>query len=407
MAKSRRRQADDYDDDYEDDFDDEYDDEYDDSPRRSSRSRSSRSRSSSRRRAGGRTSSSRAASRRSGSASRKKSSKSKSKQSGTPPWVLPVGIGVAALLMIGLGIGVAVALSGGDSDDKTASNDSTNTANAGANNTANNAPNGDPGNQQVTGQNNPNNFAPGPNANAGNMGNQPVNNGPARFWVELSNLSVRSSPPFNKDVSVSYRVVSGRPKAGVRYKIFFEADGIGMTVSRAELEVGNFASPNGTASITLNSVGMAGSRFKAYAVELGGRDGTKVSGEITPGGGPSSSSPPATAGQLAGGAAAGKSIALANARRESSQFGQRAYVVDYEVIGQLDPGKRYHLIVRQSGGGNAIKVDFSSEFRRNKTGTLRATALGVAPSGSVEYYIATDVGFRVGNENIVSNTVSQ
>lgn len=84
-------------------------------------------------------------------------------------------------------------------------------------------------------------------------------------------------------------------------------------------------------------------------------------------------------------------------------------MVDYEVIGQVQPGKRYHLNVKGSGGGigGAIKVDFSSEFRRNKTGTLRATALGVGPSGSLQYYIATDVGFRVGNENIVSDVLSQ
>ncbi|MDA1016032.1 MAG: hypothetical protein O3A00_16445, partial [Planctomycetota bacterium] len=291
MAKRRRRT--DEDDDYEDDFDDGYEDDegFDDRPRRRSRS----SRTSRESRSSGRgTSARRGTSAQGGRPARRGSSKRTAKKSGsgTPTWVLPAAIGAGVLLLAVVVIGVVVAMSGGD--------DSTNASNADANNSV--AANSASTQNNTPPTTDPNAFAP---AGGNNPAAQPGAGDTAipqgRFWVVLSNFQVRDAQVFNKEISVAYRVVSGRPGPGARYKIRVQTAGSGLLQKYTDLEVGNFATPTGNANVTINGTSVIGSQVTALAIKDTGGDGEPVSATIRPGGGATSSTPPASAGQIAGG----------------------------------------------------------------------------------------------------------
>ncbi len=400
LMGKRRRRSDDYDDDYdefEDDYDDDYEDDCDEAPRRR-RSSSSRGR-----RGGSSRTSSRRSGSRSGGSSRSAKSKKKS-QGGVPGWVLPVGIGAGLLLVVGVIAIVAVAMSGGGDDSSDNNHVADNTGSP-------SMPTGDGNQANANGGGGGQNFAPPPGA-AQQASYNSVPQG--KFWVQLSNLSVSRAPGgFGaagdaKKLTVTYRVVSGRPDPSTRYRIRILTDTLGGSVTgRAEgidLEVNNFANPNGTVSDTVRFSFTAGSQFQAFVFHGSDHDPKLVSGRLKQGQGSSSSSPPQTAAQAAGGAASGFAIALANARRERGFAGQEVIAVDYEVTGNVG-GKRLRLII-DSGRASDSAVDVTSDIRQSKTGTLKVRAFGIFSSAKL--YIESGGGgiIRTGREKKESNTVS-
>ncbi|MDA1016791.1 MAG: hypothetical protein O3A00_20325, partial [Planctomycetota bacterium] len=97
--------------------------------------------------------------------------------------------------------------------------------------------------------------------------------------------------------------------------------------------------------------------------------------------------------------------ALANPRVERGFAGRSVYAVDFEVVGQLQPGKRYNLIVKP-GSGSGMRADVTSELRKNR-GTLKVSPFGALFGGSFEWFIESGGAgsIRTGRENIESNVV--
>ena len=401
---TRRRRSDEFDDFDDDDYDDDElderyeDDDFDEPPRRRQRSRTAaRGRSGSARRSSTKRRASAGGGVRNGA---RKSGRKKKSASGTPAWVLPASIGAGVLLLAVVVLGIVFAMSG-DDDDSAKQND-----------TANNAGPADPGANaggNVAPPSDPNAFAPAGN-NGGNnpAGGNPAANGPiplGRFWVVLSNFQVRDAQLLNKEISISYRVVSGRPEPGETYKIRVETGSVGLLKRYTELDVDNFAKPTGNASVRISGSGVVGSQFTAFAIKRSGGDGEPVSAKIRPGGGATSSSPPASAAQIAGGAAQGKAVALANPRVERGFAGRSVYVVDFEVIGTLQPGKRYNLIIKP-GSGSGVSADITTDLRK-KRGSLKVSPIGSLFGGSFEWFIESGGSgiIRTGRETVESNVV--
>lgn len=320
---------------------------------------------------------------------------------------MPVCIGVAALLVVGIGFGVVVALSGGDEDDSV--NDASTAQDSGSPNSTSASSNANIAN------NSPSNAVTDPSALAPRPASNPLTQTrppmpvpvvarPPRFWVQLSNLKVKRIVPVGIEITLDYRVVSGQPETGATYSIAYDIpQGMGV-VNRVEVNVDDFKKTEGTLTRQHRDTGFAGPGGYAYAIQDDHDMGIPISGELRPGSAPTSNIPPKSPAEIVGAAATGKLVALANAEVGRGINGTY-YSLEYEMLGKLQPGKRYYLIVKEVGNSRAVKGDFTKELQNARIGVLGVTPTGIVPSGSLEFYIATDVGYAIGGDTVVSNVL--
>ncbi len=333
--------------------------------------------------------------------------KKRKPQRGRPSWVLPVAVSGVVLLLVAIGTVVVATMSGSDgqeSSDSLVAETTDYTPDSGAVRLSNNASNTTTPNRNPPANTPLNNYAPSPSA-AQTLSEPQVQTQirprPPRFWVQLSNLRVRRLTPIGLEVIVDYRVVSGRPEQRGKYSIVYDIPQVGGVFNRIEIAVDDFTKREGTVTRQIRDTGYDGPGGHAYAIQDDHEYGIPVSHELRPGQSPTSEIPPKSPAEIIGAAAVGKAIALANVKTGSGARGT-FYSIEYEVLEELQPAKRYSLIIKGTSGP-PLKADFTKELRNARIGVLAVTPLGAGPSGSVQFYIATGVAFDPNGGTIVSN----
>lgn len=178
-----------------------------------------------------------------------------------------------------------------------------------------------------------------------------------RFWVVLSNLTVKDNT-FSNAVSVDYRVVQGKADPSKRYILYFGKPSAGGRVERY-LEYDEFTlAESGSIKFDIGGAMTFGSEprvFMGYVV--GEQKWEKVSGEAgireT-----TSATPPPTLKEVAGVEAQGKLFALAFAKA-NRDFGPSFLSVDFLLQAPINGSATYVLVLEHATAGRLWEADIS------------------------------------------------
>ncbi len=187
-------------------------------------------------------------------------------------------------------------------------------------------------------------------------------------WVVLSNFKQgQSSGPFDKPYTIDYRIAAGAPEAGKKYVLYI-GQGSGGGFIEHYMEVDITLQNQGTVQFAIGPGVLGTGKLSAHmALKTGHQKWSKVSGEIAQGGTETAAQPPPTVQQLAGAAAVGKVIAIANAKNGNGFAGGREITVDCVVQTPLPPDGFFFLVAKNASG-DGIEFDITQSLRRAQVG---------------------------------------
>lgn len=207
---------------------------------------------------------------------------------------------------------------------------------------------------------------------------QPPVNNPAvagqNVWVVVSNF--RQTPPepgriaFGNSYAVDFRVAIGQWDPSKKYVLYVRnpsPSGFIEHYLEVDLPTGN----SGTVNFTPGpGFGAGGGRLQAaIAYRTGVRnEWEKVSAEITVGGQPTAATPPPTVQELAGAAAQGKLVAIANAKLER-QGAAQVLTIDLALQGQ--PDGLFYFLVGKTTSGDGVEIDITNDLRQAQPGVKK------------------------------------
>lgn len=195
----------------------------------------------------------------------------------------------------------------------------------------------------------------------------------SQLWVVLSNFKqAQSSSPFNKPYTIDYRIAAGAPEPGKQYVLYIgQPSGGGFIEHYMEVEVS--LQSQSTVQFAIGPGALGTGKLNAYmAVKAGRQKWVKVSGELAPGGNETAAQAPPSVQQLAGAAAVGKAIAIANGKSGAGFAGQPEITVDCVVQAALPPDGFFFLVAKNPAG-NGVEFEITQELRRAALGETITT----------------------------------
>jgi|GEM_PF-206330 len=207
-----------------------------------------------------------------------------------------------------------------------------------------------------------------------------------RLWVVLSNL--RESPgrtlsAFRRPFLVDYQLASGTPDANSKYVLHVTSTrGSGVMTHYVDIPVD--LQPSGTVEFVTPPTFGPGNGFQVTMTLPQGRNKwDELSGNLTVGGTASVAQAPPTIQEVAGAAAQGKLLAIANPSFSTDNSPFPTLTVSFVLQQAAEPAGYYFLVVDQSSG-ERIEFDVSRSLRQstvNAEGTLGGRLLG--PSAQI------------------------
>lgn len=207
---------------------------------------------------------------------------------------------------------------------------------------------------------------------------QPPINPPAvagqSVWVVVSNFRQTPAEPgriaFGTTYAVDFRVATGQWDPAKKYVLYVRnpsPSGFIEHYLEADLPTGNSGTVNFTPGPGFGAGG--GGLQASVAYRTGARNQwEKVSGEITLGGQPTAATPPPTVQELAGAAAQGKLVAIANAKLER-QGAAQLLTIDLALQGQ--PEGFFYFLVGKSASGDGVEIDITNDLRQAQPGVRK------------------------------------
>lgn len=208
-----------------------------------------------------------------------------------------------------------------------------------------------------------------------------------KLWVVLSNFRTAPQQGFgsiNRRFQIDYQIAAGTPSSNEKYVLHVSKSlGGGSFTQYSDIPVE--LKTSGMIEFGISPALGIGKDFVAtIAIDSGGRKWKHVSGELAPDGPATASERPPTIRELAGAAAQGKVLALANPvfERGSSPFA--TLTVDFELQQQIDL-TRYYMLVAETSDGKQFEFDVKFTLQRLQPGTeSKFSARLVGPVGQLK-----------------------
>ncbi len=205
-------------------------------------------------------------------------------------------------------------------------------------------------------------------------------------WVVLTNFRKQPAEPgkiaFGDSYAVDYRVASGAYDPSKKYVLHVRSPSGGGIIERY-LEVNLPTQPSGTVNFSPGpGFSVGSSMFASAAYRVSPREHNKVSGEITVGGAETAATPPPSVQQIAGAAAQGKLLAIANAKFEKNG---PFPTVTLDVVLQTPADGMFYFLIAKSPSGDGVEFDISHDLRLMKVGekkTIGGRILGARTTGT-------------------------
>lgn len=204
-------------------------------------------------------------------------------------------------------------------------------------------------------------------------------------WVVLTNFRMAPAEPgkitFGNVYAVDFRVASGAYDPAKKYVLYVRSPSGGIL--ERYLEVDLPTQNSGTVNFSPGpGFGVGSQLFASVAYRTTPREHTKVSGEITIGGAETAATPPPSVQQIAGAAAQGKLLAIANGKFEKNG---PFPTVTLDVVLQSPPDGMFYFLVAKSASGDGVEFDISHDLRLMKVGekkTIGGRILGARTNGT-------------------------
>lgn len=196
-------------------------------------------------------------------------------------------------------------------------------------------------------------------------------------WCVVSNFKQVPNEPgrlaFGNTYTVDFNVASGQFDPAKKYVLYVRSPSPGGIIEHY-LEVDLPAGNSGTVKFSPGPGFQTNASILAsVAYRKGGRrEFEPVSGEIAVGAQPSSANRPPTVQELAGAAAQGKLVAIANAKWDT-QGAARVFSMDFVLQAQADGP--FYFVVGKSASGNGFETDVTSDIRTAKQGEKKTFGL--------------------------------
>lgn len=193
----------------------------------------------------------------------------------------------------------------------------------------------------------------------------------AKLWVVLSNFRKASKQGFgsiNRRFLIDYQIAAGSVSPNEKYVLHVSKSLAGGTFKQfADTAVQ--LSSSGTIEFGLSpALGIGNDFVASIAIPDGGRKWKYVSGELAPNGPKTAAERPPTIRELAGAAAQGKTLAIANPVFESGTGPFPTLTVPFELQQQIDVSQ-YYMLVAESPSGERVELDIKISLQRVSVGT--------------------------------------
>ena len=191
-----------------------------------------------------------------------------------------------------------------------------------------------------------------------------------QLWVVLSNFREAKQQRFgsiNRRWLIDYQVAAGTPSSNEKYVLHVSKSfGGGSFTQYSDVPVQ--LKTSGSIEFGISPALGIGKDFVAtISIASGARQWKHVSGELAPDGPATATDRPPTIQELAGAAAQGKVVAIANAAFETGASPYATLTVDYALQQQIEIA-RYYMMVAETPDGQRFEFDVKFTLQRAKVG---------------------------------------
>ncbi len=207
------------------------------------------------------------------------------------------------------------------------------------------------------------------------------------LWVVLSNFRTAPQQGFgsiNRRFQIDYQVAAGSPSSSEKYVLHVSKSlGGGSFTQYSDISVDLKAS--GTIDFGISpALGLGNDFVATIAINSGGRKWKYVSGELALDGPATAAQRPPTIRELAGAAAQGKLLALANPVFEQGSSPFATLTVDFDLQQQIDLAG-YYMLVAETSDGKQYEFDVKFTLQRLEPGAeSKFSARLVGPVGQLK-----------------------